>query len=309
MFAIAAGFNDGGNLLAAAASSRTIPPRAAYLIIVAFACLGPIVAGTGVARTTGAGIADFHATGVAPLLAAIVGALAAVVSAYIARVPTSLSVALFSAMIGALSAGPGLSAIHWAGVEKVSRVGSIVVGTTAGALAYRLVASVLSRVRRRTGEVIIDLQYATVAMLAIGYGANDLEKSAGLLAAGVASSTFSVPVWTLVAAVACFAMGMVLGGVRVAKTVGSKLFSIRPYHALSFQLAAATTVIGAALVGGPLSTTEATASAIVGVGAAVNPRQVHWQVAGHIVLAWAFTAPLAMASGAIAELAIKAVHW
>jgi PiT family inorganic phosphate transporter len=268
------------------------------------------VAGTAVARTTGAGIADFHATGTAPLLAAIVGALVAVITAYAARVPTSLSVALFSAMIGALSAGPGLSAVHWPGVQRVaiSMVGSIVVGVTAGAVAYQLVAWVLTRVRRRTGDAIIRVQYVTVGLLAIGYGANDLEKSAGLLAAGASGSTFSVPTWTLILAAGCFAVGMALGGIRVAKTVGGKLFSVRPQHALSFQLAAATTVIGAAMLGGPLSTTEATASAMVGVGAAVNPRQVRWPVAGHIVLAWAFTAPLAMASGAIAEFAIRAVH-
>ncbi|HZW75040.1 MAG TPA: hypothetical protein VFF43_15955, partial [Caldimonas sp.] len=69
-FAIAAGFNDGGNLLAAAASSRTISPRSAYFIILVFTCAGPAIAGTGVAQTTGAGIADFHATGITPLIAA-----------------------------------------------------------------------------------------------------------------------------------------------------------------------------------------------------------------------------------------------
>ena len=270
------------------------------------ACIGPLVVGTAVARTTGAGIADFHATGAGPLFAAIAGALATVVAAYAARIPTSMSVALFGAMVGALAAGPGTSAIHWSGLQKValSMAGSILIGAAAGAVAYELVAFVLMRVRRRVGDLVVKLQYVTVALLAFGYGANDLEKSAGLLAAGTGAAQFTVPVWTFAAAVVCFAGGMAIGGVRVAKTVGGKLFSIRPQHALAFQLAASATVIGAAASGGPLSTTETTASAIVGVGAAVNPRLVRWQVAAHIVAAWLVTAPVATAAGALFETLI-----
>jgi PiT family inorganic phosphate transporter len=307
VFAVAAGFNDGGNMLAVAASSRTIPPAFAYLVIIALACAGPLVVGTAVARTTGNGVADFHSIGTAPLLAGIAGGVMTVLTAYGLRVPTSMSVALFSSMIGALWAGPGLAAVRWADVAKIgiSMGGSILVGFVAGIVAYAIVAWLLTRVRRKIAERIVALQYVTVGLLAFGYGANDLEKSAGLLAAGIPSATFSVPVWTLAVAVVCFAFGMAVGGVRVAKTVGGKLFSIRPQHALAFQLAASSTVITASVFGGPLSTTETTASAIMGVGAAVNPRAVHWQVAAHIVLAWLVTAPFALGAGGLSEFLLR----
>lgn len=277
------------------------------MLIVASACAGPLVIGTAVARTIGSGIADFRAIGPGTLVAAIAGALAAVCGAYAGRVPTSMSVALFSSMVGALWVGPGLGAVHWNGIEKVaaSMTASMVIGVAAGALAFVVIASILICVRRQTAEHIVSLQYLTVALLAVGYGSNDLEKTAGLLAAGIPSATFSVPAWTIAVAVAFFAAGMAIGGVRVAKTVGGKLFSIRPHHALAFQLASALTVIGAAHFGGPLSTTETSASAIVGVGAASNPRAVRWRVVAHIVVSWIFTIPTSMAAGALAELVVR----
>jgi PiT family inorganic phosphate transporter len=306
-FALAAGFNDGGNLLAISASSRTMTPSIAYLLVVLGVCLGPLAFGTAVARTTGAGIADFHSVGPSTLFAALAGALVTVTATYAARVPTSLSVALFSSMVGALWAGPGFAAIHWIGLEKVavSMTASVVVGVTAGALIYRCFAWLLARVHRSAGERIVKLQFAAVVLLAMGYGANDMEKSAGLIAAAVQPAAFVVPAWTLAAAALGFAAGMAIGGVRVAKTVGGKLFSIRAHHALAAESASAATVIGAALLGGPLSTTDTSAAALVGVGAAVNPRAIRWQVVGHIALAWVVTIPSAAAAGALAESIVR----
>ena len=307
VFTVAAGFNDGGNLLAIASSSRTIAPGWAYLLIVAGACAGPALFGTAVARTTGAGIADFHAVGPVTLFAALAGALAIVATTYAARVPTSLSLALFSSMVGALWAGPGASAVHANGVERVavSMAGSIVIGLTAGAAIYGALASVLARVHRRAASWVYSAQYLTVALLAMGYGANDMEKSAGLFAATLPGAAFRVPWWTLAVAAVGFAVGMVWGGVRVAKTIGGKLFSIRPHSALAAETAAAATVIGAALLGGPLSTTDTSASALVGVGAAAHLRAIHWNVVREIAVAWIVTIPAALVAGALAELLVR----
>jgi PiT family inorganic phosphate transporter len=309
VFTIAAGFNDGGNLLAIASSSRYIAPARAYVLIVACACIGPIVFGTAVARTAGSGIADFRTVGEATLLAAFAGALATIGAAYAARVPTSLTAALFSSMVGALWVGPGLAAVRWSGIEKVaiSMAGSVVIGLIAGAVAYSVIAWILARVHRPIAERIISLQWLSAGLLAMGYGANDMEKSAGLLAAAVQTSTFSVPTWTLAVAACGFAAGLALGGVRVAKTIGGKLFSIRSHHALAAQSASAMTVIGAALIGGPLSTTDTSASSLVGVGAAYNPRVVRWRVVGEIAVAWIITIPAALCAGALAGVAVRAL--
>jgi PiT family inorganic phosphate transporter len=278
-------------------------------LIVACACIGPFAFGTAVARTTGSGIADFRVVGSATLLAALVGALATIGATYAARVPTSLTAALFSSMVGALWVGPGLSAVRWSGIEKVaiSMAGSVVIGLLAGAVVYTVLARILSHVHRPVAERIVSLQWLSAGLLAMGYGANDMEKSAGLLAAAVQTSAFSVPAWTLAVAAGGFAVGLALGGLRVAKTVGGKLFSIRSQHALAAQSASAITVIGAAMIGGPLSTTDTSASALVGVGAVHNPRGVRWRVVGEIALAWIVTVPAAVCAGALAGLAVRAL--
>lgn len=310
-FNVVAGFNDGGNLLAAASASRTISPRVAYWLIVFFAFVGPLVLGTAVATTLGAGIADYTALGAARLLGAIVAALCIVLIAYAARVPTMMSLALVSAMVGSLLVGPGAGTVHWSGVLKVvlSNFGSAIIGFAVGALAFSVLRFLLRPLSVAAGQRVMKLQYATVALQALGYGANDAEKMMGMLAVAAAlhagTHVFIVPLWAIGASVLAFALGMGVGGKRVAKTVGGKLFSIRPEHALAFQAAAGSTVITAALLGGPLSTTETTASAIVGVGAIARPRRVHWPVVGRILAAWLITMPAGFAAGALAGLIVR----
>ena len=310
-FNVVAGFNDGGNLLAAAASSRTIPLRIAYLLIVAFAFAGPFVFGTAVAKTLGAGIADYAALGTPLLLAAVLASLVVVLGAIWARVPTTMSLALVSAMVGSLLVTHGPSVVHWGGLVKVliALFGSAVVGFVAGALTFAVLDALLRPATRATGDRLMYLQYATVALQALGYGANDAEKMVGMISAAVAAHTaghvFHVPVWAIVAPLAAFAAGLFFGGMRVARTIGGKLFSIRPEHALAFQAAAGSTVMAASMLGGPLSTTETTASAIIGVGAVARRRRLRWAVVVRVVMTWLITAPAGLAAGAIAGLIIR----
>jgi PiT family inorganic phosphate transporter len=286
----------------------------ALVIITMGVLFGPIVFGTAVAATIATGIADYPHLGAGLLAAGIAGAIAARIVMYLARVPTSGSVALVGAMVGSLWAGPGLSAVRWHGVDKVIVVliASPVVGFLAGALAYALVLLMLSSASRRTGERLMQLQHATVALQALGYGANDAEKTVGLFAAALlvagGGTSFVTPFWMIALTAATFAVGMAVGGVRIARVVGNQLFSIRPPHALAFQSAGAATVIAAALLGGPVSSTQTTASAIFGVGASDNPRTLHWQIAFRIVASWFLTAPIALASGALGTLLMLTLH-
>lgn len=295
--------------MAVTASSRTISPRAALALIVTGAFAGPFLFGTAVAHTTGSGVADFNALGPRPLFAAIAGALVTVGCTYATRVPTSLSAALFASMVGSLAAGPGVAAVQWSGIVKVAATmaGSVLLGAAGGTVAYRILSFVLTRVGRPAGERLMRLQALMAFLLSAGYGSNDLEKSAGLLAAASPDRSFEVTTLTLALAACGFAVGLVVGGVRVARTVGGKLFAIRPPQALAAESAAAATVIAAALAGGPLSTTDTSASALVGVGAAVNPRAIRWSVVGHIATAWMVTVPAALVAGALASLLTKAL--
>jgi PiT family inorganic phosphate transporter len=292
------GATDGGNLIAAAAASRTIPVPRAVVIIAVGVLAGPLLFGTAVASTIGTGIADYARLGPLLLGAGIVGAIGAQTVAFLARVPTSGSVALVGAMVGSLWAGPGLGVVHWRGVA------SPLAGFAAGALVYAMLIVLLMPLSRMAGERVMRLQYLGIALQALGYGANDAEKTVGLLAAAAVvaggASSFAIPFWAIALTALAFAAGMALGGLRIAKTVGNRLFSIRPQHALAFQFAAAATVLGAAAFGGPVSTTQTTASAIIGVGASDNRRALHWRTAAKIIVSWFLTAPIAFGAGAAA---------
>lgn len=306
-----AGFNDGGNLLAAATASRTIAQPVAFLIIAAGAFFGPLLAGTAVAQTVGTGIVDYGLLGILPLSAALSGAVLAVLAAYAARLPTSCSIALFSATFGSLWVLGDLGAIHRSGAAKllVALFGSIVVGAAAGAIAYILMMQVFVRLDQRTGNRLMRLQYVTVGLQALGYGANDAEKIMGLIVAattiGAGGGAFVIPLWVVIIAVAAFSVGMAVGGRRVARTIGGKLFAIRPLHALTFQTAAAATVLAASAIGGPLSTTETTASAIIGVGTMANPRALHWHIVRDLLTTWLLTAPLGVLAGVLLTLLLR----
>lgn len=285
------------------------------LCIIAFGVLfGPIVFGTAVASTIATGIADYPHLGAALLGAGIAGGIVTRIVMYYLSVPTSGSMALVGGMVGSLWAGPGLSAVNWHGVGKVviALVASPFVGFFAGALAYAIVLLILSFVSRRTGDGIMRLQWATIALQALGYGANDAEKTVGLFAAALlvagGGTAFATPFWTIALTALAFTTGMVVGGLRIARTVGNRLFSIRPPHALAFQFAAALTVIAAASFGGPVSSTQTTTSAILGVGASDNPRTLHWQTAFRIVASWFLTAPIALGAGALATVILLKVR-
>jgi PiT family inorganic phosphate transporter len=310
-YTVVSGATDGGNLLAAAAASRVISPRVSLCIIAASVLLGPIIVGTAVAKTIATGIADYPHLGALLLCAGVAGGVATRIIMYIASVPTSGSVALVGAMVGSLWAGPGLSAVNWHGVAKVAiaLVASPVVGFLAGALVYAIVLLVLSFVSRRTGEGLMRLQFLTIALQALGYGANDAEKTVGLFAAALlvagGGMSFATPLWTIVLTATAFTVGMVFGGMRIARTVGSRLYSIRSPHALAFQTAAALTVLGAAAYGAPISSTQTATSAILGVGASDNPRSLHWQTVFRIVASWFLTAPTALGAGALATIFLR----
>ena len=281
-------------------------PGRAFLIITLGAFAGPLIAGTAVAHTLGHGIVDYRAAGSLPLMGGMAGGILALLAAYAARVPVSASVALVSATIGSLLVTHQMHQLMWSGVAKVgvSLIASMIVGFIAGALVYALAVLSFRNVNLRTGMRLMRLQYLSVTLQAIGYGANDAEKIMGLIAAailiGSPGAAFAVPLWVVALSIAAFAVGMAAGGMRVAKTVGGKLFRIRPLHALSFQLASAATVLTASALGGPLSTTETTASAIMGVGATDNPRALRWQVARELVIAWLLTAPVGLMTGIVA---------
>ena len=144
------------------------------------------------------------------------------------------------------------------------------------------------------------------AALAFSHGANDAQKSVGVIAALLLAAgridTLAAPAWATIGCGVALTLGTALGGWRIIRTVGRGIYRVEPIDALAAQAASAGVIFGASLAGAPASTTQVVASSVVGVGLGRRRwRHVHWAVVGQMGLAWLVTLPLA---GALAVIAL-----
>ena len=131
--------------------------------------------------------------------------------------------------------------------------------------------------------------------LALSHGANDAQKTMGVITLALVTSgylrVFAVPKWVVITCAAMIALGTSVGGWRLIRTLGGKIYKIRPVDGFAAQLSSVIVILGNPLLGGPVSTTQVVSSAIMGVGAGERANKVRWGVAQEIAMAWLFTIP------------------
>jgi PiT family inorganic phosphate transporter len=149
----------------------------------------------------------------------------------------------------------------------------------------------------------------TALALALGHGTNDAQKTMGMITLGLVSAgvleSFLVPMWVVALCAGALALGTASGGWRLIRTLGSGFFKVRPVHGFAAQAASAAVILGAAVLGGPVSTSQVVSSAIMGVGAAERPSKVRWGTGGQVVLAWLATIPISALLAALAVLLLR----
>jgi PiT family inorganic phosphate transporter len=309
-FGVIAGFNDGGNLLASFTSGRVItPPVAAAILLVSLA--GPVVLGTAVAQTIGTNVIDLSAQDELGYVLIVVSSVSVVLLSWRFGIPTSMTLALVGGMLGWVLASGGRSAVHWTGVARV------LVGMPASVLGGGLLALLIYwAIRRFLGTrpharllAIARLQFVTAAVQAFAYGANDMEKSVGLIAVGIALAShkhveFSSPL-PIIGAFLFFYLGALVGGWRVASRIGFGVLKVRPVQALAQQLASGAVVAALATSGAPVSMTQTIDGGLVGVGAAQRASSVRWGIVRELLFSWLLTLPLAVAIAAVMHIALR----
>jgi PiT family inorganic phosphate transporter len=308
IFAVTNGLHDASNAIATLVATRAARPAQAIVMASVFNMLGPLLVGAAVADTIG-GIVT-----VAPTVATqVIGVgLAAAVTWNLATwwlgIPSSSGHALVGGLVGAGLAEGGLDAIRWGGVDGWHPVGvfgtliALALSPPLGALAALFVIRGLRRLARRATwrwhGPVRGGQWVTSAALAFSHGANDAQKSVGVIAAVLLAEgridTLAAPTWAAVASAAALTAGTALGGWRIIRTVGRRIYHIQPVDGLSSQTASAGVILGASLAGAPTSTTQVVASSVAGVGVGRRRwRHVHWLVVRDIGLAWLITIPAA----------------
>jgi PiT family inorganic phosphate transporter len=110
---------------------------------------------------------------------------------------------------------------------------------------------------------------------------------------------FYVPFWVVITCYAALALGTLIGGWRIVKTMGSKITRLKPVQGFCAETAGAATLYLATWLGIPVSTTHTITGAIIGVGTARRVSAVRWGIAGSILIAWVVTLPSAALIGAL----------
>jgi PiT family inorganic phosphate transporter len=292
------GFNDSANIVATAISSRAMAPRTALMLTGIAEFSGPFLFGVAVAGTIGKDLVSTNQMTLGVLVAALAGAITWNAVTWYFGIPSSSSHALIGGIVGAVIVSHGASTLQPAGLSKVliALFASPLVGLVTGYLGMKLILFVAQGASPRINIAFRHSQILTTVVLALSHGTNDAQKTMGIITLGLVSSGylpgFAVPRWVIALSAGALALGMATGGWRIIRTLGGRIYRIRPVHGFASQTTAASVILGAALLGGPVSTTQVVSSAIVGVGSAEWWRRVRWGVAQDIVTAWLVTIPM-----------------
>ena len=299
------GFHDSANVVATSIASRAIPPRVALSMAALADFIGPFLFGVAVATTIGNEVINQEAVTVPVALAALSSAIVWNILTWRLGIPSSSSHALIGGFVGAAIAGYGLSAIRLEGMLKVvtGLFVSPFLGLFLGWLVMRIVWSLGKSMTPRANVFFLRSQYLSTMGLGLSHGANDAQKTMGILTLGLVAfgvlPEFAVPTWVILASASAISLGTFFGGWRLIRTMGAGFYRVRPLHAFSSQVASFGVIIGAALWGAPVSTTQVISSSIVGAGSAERINKVRWGVATQIVSAWMLTIPFTGLLGAL----------
>jgi PiT family inorganic phosphate transporter len=304
------GFHDAANIVATVIASRAMTPAQAVVIVGIFEFLGPLLGGTAVANTIGKFITLDGVLPVLSLAILVCGLLGAIVwnlATWYFGIPSSSSHALVGGLVGSVVVSVGMDHVVWGfselmqghvtGIVKVlaALLLSPVIGFGMGFLIKRLMSALLNRATPAVNRRLRGAQFFTAAGLAFSHGANDAQKSMGILTLvlllGGFIPKFEVPFWVMLACAIAITLGILSGGWRIVRTLGFAIFRVRPIHALSSQLTSALVILSASLIGAPVSTTHVVATSIMGIGSADNPRAVRWKKAQDIAVTWVVTIP------------------
>jgi PiT family inorganic phosphate transporter len=323
------GFHDSANAIATVVSTKVLSPGKAVVMAAFFnfiAALVGIFGSVSVAMTMTKIIhlEDFGFTKAhTVLLIMLAGVLAAItwnIVTWLLGLPTSSSHALIGGIMGAGIISAGLGAVHWMTIFEIVlfMVVSPLVGMVCG---FLLMAAVLWIVRKKTPRSVDKhfkrLQLFSASLFSFSHGLNDAQKTMGIIASalwcmGWYGATadpehIRIDIYVILAANTAIAMGTLLGGWRIVKTMGSKITKLDPVHGFAAETAGAGAIIGTSIIGIPISTTHVISSSIIGVGATRRMSAVRWGVARRIVWAWFMTIPCAAVVGALAYLAAFAL--
>ncbi len=297
------GFHDAANSIATVVSTRVLQPKYAVLWAAFFNFIAAFFFETKVASTIGKGVVDPAGITLAVVTAGLIGAIVWDLITWYLGLPTSSSHALIGGLIGGAIVHAGWRVLQIGGIAKIALF--IVLSPLIGlVLGYLYMVAVIWIVHKKPpGKVdglFRSLQLLSAGAYSLSHGLNDAQKTMGIIMLILFSTGYMskqalslhAPMWIILLCHGAIALGTMFGGWRIVKTMGSRLTKLRPVGGFAAETSGATTIIGASLLGIPVSTTHTITGAIVGVGSTHRLSAVRWGVAANIVWAWILTIPM-----------------
>ncbi|RZN37253.1 MAG: inorganic phosphate transporter [Methanophagales archaeon ANME-1-THS] len=311
------GANDSANAIATVIATKALPPLKALGLASFFNLLGAFFF-TEVAKTIGSGIVA--TTELAPTLVLLVlmsGLLGAILWTYLCTslgIPISVTHSLVGAIMGAGFVAGGAGIIQW-GILKQKVFLAIALGPFAGFVAGALLFSLISWVLylfyqkvppTKTEVLFKKLQLISASFMAFSHGMNDTQNAMGVITAALItggfiatypSDQFPVPWWVKLLCGSMMALGTLLMGWKVIRTMGWRLTKLEPKHGFAAETGTGLAVVAVSLVGMPVSTTHIIGSAVIGGTFFQSLRRIRWSEVGRMVTAWIITIPLSALFG------------
>jgi len=310
------GFHDSANSVATVIGTKVLKPIHAVGIAALANFAGPFVFGTAVATTVGKGIIQPEFSTVYVILAGLIGAIVWDLITWYFGLPSSSSHALIGGLVGSALIAGGFKAIVLTGIQKTLTF--MVVSPIAGFVIAFVFAMIIVYFFRNTShskvnKVFGKLQIASSTFFSLTHGANDGQKTMGvitalLIAGGLLhSKSFIVPIPVIIVAASAISLGTFVGGWRIIRTMAFRITDLKPYQGFSAETGGGAILTSMALFGIPVSTTHAIAGSIMGVGATRRLSAVRWGVGKRIVYAWIITIPASSAIAGFCLFIIKMI--
>jgi PiT family inorganic phosphate transporter len=303
------GFHDSANSIATVVSTKVLSPLAAVSMAAFFNFVAFLVFPLNVAKTMGTGVINPDVVNLTVISSALIAAITWNLATWWLGLPSSSSHTLVGGLVGAAVASSGWSTVIMSGVIKI--VIFIVVAPVLGMVMSFLISAIVIYLARNHSPSGIDkhfrrLQLLSAAAFSLGHGGNDAQKSMGiiwvsLLVTGIVTKDDHIRnhLWIILSCQSAIALGTLLGGWRIVKTMGQKITKLKPFEGFCAETAGALTLFGATHFGIPVSTTHVITGAIIGAGARKGASAVKWGVTTKIFWAWILTIPVSAVIGGI----------
>lgn len=307
------GFHDSANAIATSVSTRVLTMKEAVLMSAFFNFLGAFM-NVKVAETIGKGLIAPTSISQHVVIAGLLAAVIWNIITWYYGIPSSSSHALIGGLIGAaIASSKSISVIYW--VNFFWKVVlwlflSPIIGFIMGYIFMKILNYLLKDKKPSwVTRFFSKAQIASAMLMALNHGGNDAQKSMGvitmaLVSAGVISQ-FSIPLWVKIGCATAMALGTMVGGKKIIKTMGHNMAKLAPVNGFAAETGAALVIFIATMFKAPVSTTHIISTSIMGVAASKRMSSVRWILAKNIVQAWIITIPVCAVIAAIVASIIK----